>query len=120
MYFVVTLHILIPFPARPHQRRALNKCFVSFPLRPQLGHLAVHGAGCGFRLRSDGQAPPSAGPRRAAGGAGHGEQRGHPVPVHGSLSGHQGVGVPTAAAVLLPAAGREPPGGFLQHLAAPQ
>lgn len=109
---ILKLGLLPGVPYHP----TLTLSFLSF----QLDHPAVHRAGCSFRLRPDWQPPSSAGARGAAGSAEHGEQRKQPIPVHGALSGHQGVGVQAAAAVLLSAAGREPPSGFLQHLAALQ
>ncbi|KAI4801151.1 hypothetical protein KUCAC02_000077 [Chaenocephalus aceratus] len=77
--------------------------------------LLFTGLGVVFVFDPLGKPPSSALGHGASGSQGPAEHRGHAVPVHRSLPGRQGVGEPAEAALLLPAAGREPPGGLLQH-----
>ncbi len=87
---------------------------------PQLDHPPVYGGRCAGCVWSSGQSEAGRSAGRSAGRQGSGEQRVVSALLHGAHGGVSGVGEPSASALLLPAAGQQPPRRLLQHLPARQ
>ncbi len=84
-------------------------------VHPQLDHPPVYGGRCAGCVRSSGQSETGRSAGRSAGRQGSGEQRVVSGLLHGTHGGVSSVGEPSASALLLPAAGQQPPCRLLQH-----
>ncbi len=82
---------------------------------PQLDHPPVYSGRCAGCVRSSGQSETGRSAGRSAGRQGSGEQRVVSGLLHGAHGGVSSVGEPSASALLLPAAGQQPPRRLLQH-----